>query len=49
MDVLAPTVVLATIFGWCVLANRLQRAGLTAPIVFVTAGFVFAEVLKSWT
>jgi len=46
MDVLAPTVVLATIFVWCVLANRLQRAGLTAPIVFVTAGFVYAEVLN---
>ena len=45
MEVLSLTLVLATIFGWCVLASRLQRAGLTAPIVFVTAGFVFAEGL----
>ena len=45
MEVLSLTAVLATIFGWCVLASRLQRAGLTAPIVFITAGFVFAEGL----
>lgn len=43
MDVLSLTVVLATIFGWCVLSNRLERPGLTAPIVFVAAGYVFAE------
>ncbi len=46
MEVLALTLVLATIFGWCVLASRLQRAGLTAPIVFVTAGFVLSEGLE---
>ena len=45
MDALSLTVVLATMSGWCLLAGRLQRAGLTAPIVFVTAGFVFAEGL----
>ena len=46
MEVLSLTLVLATIFGWCVLASRLQRAGLTAPIVFVAAGFVLAEGLE---
>ncbi|WP_167004048.1 cation:proton antiporter [Mumia sp. ZJ430] len=44
MEVLSLTVALVTIFGWCVLASRLERAGLTAPIVFVAAGFVFTEV-----
>jgi sodium/hydrogen antiporter len=43
MEVLSLTVVLATIFGWCALASQLARADLTAPIVFVSAGFVFAE------
>jgi sodium/hydrogen antiporter len=46
MEVLSLTLVLATIFGWCVLASRLQRVGLTAPIVFVAAGFVLAEGLE---
>ena len=45
MDVLSLTLVLSIIFGWCVLASRLQRAGLTAPIVFVAAGFLLAEGL----
>ena len=45
MDVLSLTLVLIIIFGWCVLAGRLQRAGLTAPIVFVAAGFVLTEGL----
>ena len=45
MEVQSLTLVLATIFGWCVLASRLQRVGLTAPIVFVAAGFVLAEGL----
>ena len=43
MEVLTLTLVLATVFGWCVLATRLQGLGLTAPIVFVAAGFVFTE------
>ena len=43
MTALSLTLVLATIFAWCVLAGRLQRVGLTAPIVFVTVGFVLAE------
>jgi len=47
MEVLSLTLVLATIFGWCVLARRLERPGLTAPIVFVAAGFVFAEAFDS--
>ncbi len=46
MEVLSLTAVLATIFGWCVLSRRLERPGLTAPIVFVAAGFVFAEVFE---
>ena len=46
MEVLSLTLVLAAIFGWCVLASRLQRVGLTAPIVFVAAGFVLAEGLE---
>jgi sodium/hydrogen antiporter len=45
MEVLWLTLVLATIFAWCVLSGRLERAGLTAPIVFVTGGFVFSELL----
>lgn len=47
METLALTLVLATIFGWCVLASRLERARLTAPIVFVAAGFLFAEVFDT--
>lgn len=45
MEVLSLTLILATMFGWCVLAGRLQRAGLTAPIMFVAVGFVLAEGL----
>ena len=30
--------------AWCVLAGRLKLAGLTAPIVFVACGWVFADV-----
>ena len=45
MEAIALTTVLATIVGWCVLAGRLQEAGLTAPIVFVAAGWMFAEGL----
>ncbi len=46
MDVLPLTLVLSIIFGWCLLARLLQRAGLTAPIVFVAAGLVLAEGLE---
>ncbi len=45
MSVVTLTAVLATVFGWCLLSRRLQLIGLTAPMVFVVAGFVFAEVL----
>ena len=45
MEALSLFLVLATILGWCVVARRLERVGLTAPIVFVVAGFAFAEVL----
>jgi len=37
------TAILATIVAWCVLAGRLPHVGLTAPIVFVAAGWVFAD------
>ncbi len=43
METVALTAVLATMFAWCVVANRLQRVGLTAPIVFIAAGLLFAE------
>ncbi len=43
MESMAITAVLATIVVWCVLAGRLQQAGLTAPIVFVACGWVFAD------
>jgi sodium/hydrogen antiporter len=42
-------VALATIFCWCVLARRLERLGLTAPIVFVSVGWVLAVVLGKST
>jgi NhaP-type Na+/H+ or K+/H+ antiporter len=45
VEALSLSLVLATIFGWCIFASRLGRAGLTAPIVFVAAGFLFSEVL----
>ena len=45
MDALPLTLVLSINFGWCLLARLLQGAGLTAPIVFVAAGFVLAEGL----
>lgn len=35
---------LATVFCWCVFARRLERVGLTAPIVFVTVGWMLAVV-----
>src|SRR5688572_17415840 len=38
-------VALATIVCWCVLARRLEQVGLTAPIVFVSVGWVLAVVL----
>ncbi len=43
MEDLAIAAVLATILVWCVLAGRLQPAGLTAPIVFVAVGWLFTE------
>jgi NhaP-type Na+/H+ or K+/H+ antiporter len=45
METSALVAVLATIVAWCVLAGRLQQLGLTAPIVFVASGWVFADVL----
>ncbi len=45
MEPLALSAVLAAIVVWCVLAGPMQNAGLTAPIVFVAAGWVFADVL----
>ena len=45
MGLAAVTVVLATVFLWCVFSSRAERTGLSVPIVFVTAGFVYAEVI----
>jgi NhaP-type Na+/H+ or K+/H+ antiporter len=45
MGVGAVTVVLATVFLWCVFSSRVERTGLSVPIVFITAGFVYAEVI----
>jgi sodium/hydrogen antiporter len=45
MDALSASVVLATILLFGAFAARVGAAHLTAPIVFVTAGFVYAEVL----
>ena len=39
------TVVLGTVFLWLVFSTSLQRIGLSAPIVFVTAGFAFTELI----
>lgn len=47
MEILPVCVALATIFVWCSLAGRLERTGLTAPIVFVAAGFVLVEVFDA--
>ena len=38
------TVVLATVFLWCVFSARVTRVDLTGPIVFVTAGGLYAAV-----
>jgi NhaP-type Na+/H+ or K+/H+ antiporter len=43
MGPLTLSLVLATVVGWCLLAGRLGRVGLTAPIVFVAAGLVLGE------
>ena len=38
MDVTAALIVTTAIFAWGVVSARLQRADLTAPIVFVAVG-----------
>ena len=43
-DVNALTLVLALIAAWCLLSARLARWQLTAPIVFVAAGFALAQL-----
>lgn len=46
MDAFAVTLVLATIFSWGVFSAKAQSAWLlSAPIVFVSAGFCFTEVV----
>jgi NhaP-type Na+/H+ or K+/H+ antiporter len=45
MGVAAVTVVVATVFFWCVFSSRAERTGLSVPIVFATAGFIYAEVI----
>lgn len=46
MDAASMTVVLATVVLWGVFATALERASLSAPIVFVAAGFLNAEFSK---
>jgi hypothetical protein len=41
-DVTAVVVIAATVFVWGVVSARLERADLTAPIVFVAVGAVLA-------
>jgi sodium/hydrogen antiporter len=44
MGAASATVILATAFLWCVFSSKAERVGLSAPIVFVTAGFVYTEI-----
>jgi NhaP-type Na+/H+ or K+/H+ antiporter len=44
MDAASVTVLLATVFLWGVISARVERARLSMPIVFVVAGFLYAEV-----
>lgn len=41
----ALALVAASVFGWCALSARLQRADLTAPIVFMGLGVVLSALL----
>ena len=45
MDPTSASLVLATIFLWGVLSARAERLLLSTPLVFVAAGFVYAEIL----
>lgn len=42
MDVTAVAVATAALFAWGLVSNRLERADVTAPIVFITVGVVLA-------
>src|SRR6478672_131375 len=44
MDTVALTLVLATVFFWGVFSVKAGSALLTAPIVFVLAGYLYADV-----
>ena len=44
MGVASITVILATVFLWGVVAAKAARVDLSAPIVFVAAGFVYGQV-----
>jgi NhaP-type Na+/H+ or K+/H+ antiporter len=46
MDALAVTLVLATVFFWGVFSVKAGSALLTAPIVFVAAGYLYADVFE---
>jgi sodium/hydrogen antiporter len=46
MEALVVVMVLATIIGWCALAGRLERSGLTSPMVFVAAGCLLAAAFE---
>ncbi|BCY09000.1 sodium:proton antiporter [Actinoplanes sp. L3-i22] len=45
MDAAALALVALVVFGWGLFSVRLGRADLSAPIVFVTVGLLFAEAL----
>ena len=42
MDVTAVVLITAAMFGWCLLSARLERANLTAPMVFIAVGAALA-------
>ena len=44
MSVTAVVLVAATIFAWGLISARLERADLTAPIVFVAVGAILAAL-----
>jgi sodium/hydrogen antiporter len=46
MGAVSATVILTTVYVWCVFSSKASRVGLSAPIVFVVAGFVYAEIFN---
>src|SRR4051812_23854602 len=42
MDIVVVVMVAATLFGWALFSNKLERADLTAPIAFIAVGATLA-------